>query len=206
MRNPRDFGKPLAIGAPAADARDPVYAIANDPLSGFLQREDGREGARHRADRGHPAWQPRGRGAGRSQGGRARRAAQGRQGDGARGDPAVDARQQPRVALGARRHHHPGERDRRQVVGDHGPEGRGAVGHPLRRPAARAAGGEGGARAADPRPRDPGDRPRRGQSGGDRDRQPTDAGHELWPGGPRRLAPDEDHAGRWRAPRLPGDQ
>ena len=57
-----------------ARARDPVPAVADDPLPRLLQREDGREGARHRADRRHPARQPRGRGAGRPQGGRARRA------------------------------------------------------------------------------------------------------------------------------------
>ena len=49
-----------------------------------------------------------------------------------------------------------------------GPQGRGAVGHPLRRPAAGPARGQGRAGAPDPRPRDPRDRPRRGQPRGDR--------------------------------------
>ena len=49
------------------------------------------------------------------------------------------------------------DRDRRQARGDHGPQGRGAVGHPLRRPPARPARGEGEARAPAPGPRDPRD-------------------------------------------------
>ena len=36
-----------------------------------------------------------------------------------------------------------GHRDRRQARRDHGPEGRGRLGHPLRRPPARPARGEG---------------------------------------------------------------
>ena len=119
---------------------------------------------------------------------------------------AVDARQQPRVAVGARRHHDARHRDRRQARRDDDPQGRGAVGHPLRRPAARAARGEGRARAADPRPRDPRDRPRRRQPRGDRDRQPADAGDELRPGRPRRVAADEDDPRRRRPPGLPGDR
>ena len=43
--------------------------------------------------------------------------------------------------VGARRPHHARHRDRRPARRDHGPEGRGAVGHPLRRPAARPARG-----------------------------------------------------------------
>ena len=50
------------------------------------------------------------------------------------------------------------------------PEGRGRLGHPLRRPPARPARGEGRARAADPRARDPRDRAGRRQPRGDRDR------------------------------------
>ena len=49
------------------------------------------------------------------------------------------------------------DRDRRQARGDHGPQGRGPVGHPLRRPAARPARGQGRPRAPDPRARDPRD-------------------------------------------------
>ena len=63
-----------------------------------------------------------------------------------------------------------------------------------------------GARAADPRPRDPRDRARRLQPRGDRDREPADAGDELRPGRPRRLAADEDDPRRRRPPRLPHDR
>ncbi len=48
------------------------------------------------------------------------------------------------------------------------------------------------AREADPDPRDPRDRARRRQSRGDRDRVAADAGNELRPRRPRRLAADED--------------
>ena len=47
------------------------------------------------------------------------------------------------------------------------PEGRGAGGHPLRRPAARAARGQGRRQPADPGARHPRDRPRRRQRRGD---------------------------------------
>ena len=55
-----------------------------------------------------------------------------------------------------------------------------------------------GARQADPRARDPRDRARRRQPRGDRRRLAADAGHELRPGRPRRLAADEDDARRRR--------
>ena len=58
--------------------------------------------------------------------------------------------------------------------------------------------------AADPRPRDPRDRARRDQPRGDRRRLAADAGDELRPGRPRRLAADEDDARRRRPPRLHG--
>ena len=93
-------------------------------------------------------------------------------------------------------------RDRRPARRDHGPEGRGAVGHPLRRPAARAARGAARAGAADPRARDPRDRARRHQRRGDRRRLAAHAGHELRPGRPRRLAAHEDDARRRRPSRL----
>ena len=44
MRNPRDFFKPLAVGAPTPCARGPVHALADDPLPRLLEREDGRQG------------------------------------------------------------------------------------------------------------------------------------------------------------------
>ena len=83
------------------------------------------------------------------------------------------------------------------------PKVEGAVGHPLRRPAAGAAGGARGAHAPDPRPRDPGDRPGRGQRRGDRQRLAAHAGDLARAGGPGRVAADEDHARRRRASRLP---
>ena len=105
MRNPRVFGNPLAIGAPTPlleipfrpsrmihfldfsnekmVAKVPDIAPTVDILLGNLEdavpvdrKESAREGLRP-----------------------------GRQGDGARRDPAVDPREQPRVAVGARRHH-----------------------------------------------------------------------------------------------------
>ena len=189
-----------------ATARDPVQALADDPFPRLLQREDGRQGARHRADRRHPARQPRGRGAGRPQGGGSGRPRPRRQGHGARRHPAVDAGQQPRVAVGARRHHHGRDRNRPQARRDDDPEGRGPMGHPLRRPAARAAGGPRAPGAADPDPRDPRDGVGRGQPRGDRDGQPSDAGDELWSGRPGCVAADEDDPSRRRPSRLPGDR
>ena len=59
-----------------------------------------------------------------------------------------------------------------------------------------------GPRAPDPHPRDPRDRPRRGQPRGDRHRQPAHAGHELRPGRSGRLTADEDDPCGRRAPRL----
>ena len=119
---------------------------------------------------------------------------------------ALDARQRARVAVGARRPHAARRRDRRQARRDHGPEGRGPLGHPLRRPPARPARGQGRARAADPHPRDPRDRAGRGEPRGDRRRLPAHAGHELRPGRPRGVAAHEDHARRRRPPRLPRDR
>src|SRR5829696_323156 len=98
-----------------------------------------------------------------------------------------------------------GHRDRRQARRDHGPQGSGAVGHPLRRSPARPARGEGKAGEAPARPRDPRDGPRCGQSGGNRLGQPSHAGDELRPRRPRRLTADEDHPRRRRPPRLPLD-
>ena len=46
---------------PGAAPRDPLQALADDPLPRLLEREDGGEGAGHRAAGGHPARQPRGR-------------------------------------------------------------------------------------------------------------------------------------------------
>ncbi|EWM17044.1 citrate lyase subunit beta, partial [Kutzneria sp. 744] len=50
--------------------------------------------------------------------------------------PAVDPGQQPRLTVGSRRPDHAGHGGRRQAGRDHGAEGGGRRGHPLRRPAA----------------------------------------------------------------------
>ena len=148
MRNPRDFGKPLAIGAPT-----PILEIPFKPsrMIHFLDFSNEKMVAKvpdiaptvdillGNLEDAVP---------GRPQGGRARGARPRRQRDGPRRHAAVDAGQQPRVAVGARRHHHARDRDRPQARRDDDPQGRGAVGHPLRRPAARAARGEGRARAS----------------------------------------------------------
>ena len=81
--------------------------------------------------------------------------------------PALDPDQRPRQPVGARRPDHAGHRDRRQARRDHGAEGAGRRGHPLRRPAARPARGQGRAGAPDPGARDPRDRPRHGERRGD---------------------------------------
>ena len=81
---------------------------------------------------------------GRQQGSRPRRARPDRQGTTDFGaHPAVDPDQRARLPVGARRPHHAGHRDRRQARRDHGPQGAGRRGHPLRRPAARPARGQG---------------------------------------------------------------
>ena len=200
MRNPRDFGKPLAIGAP-----EPVREIPFKPsrMIHFFDPSNEKMAAKlpelaaktdillGNLEDAIPADQ---KVAG------ARRIGPRRPRDRPRRHPAVDARQQPRVAVGTRRSDHAGDRDRRHARRDHDPEGRGSVGHPLRRPPAGAARGQGGTRAPDPRPRDPRDRPRRDQRRGDRDRQPADAGDQLRSGGPGRFAAHEDHPRRRRPP------
>ena len=62
-----------------------------------------------------------------------------------------------------------------------------------------------GARPADPHPRDPRDRAGRGQPRGDRRRLPAHAGDVLRAGRPRRLPAHEDHPRRRRPPGLPRD-
>ena len=119
-------------------------------------------------------------------------------------DPAVDPGQRARLALGPRRPDHPGHRDRRQARRGDGAEGAGRRGHPLRRPAARPARGQGRAGAPDPGARDPRDRARHGEHRGDLRRLAADAGPLARPGRPGRRPPDEDDPRRWRPPRLPG--
>ena len=166
-----------------------------------------RQGPGHGQAGRHPARQPRGRDPGRQEGPRPRGPDQGRARRSTSATPQlwtrVNALESPWVA---RRPHPARHRDRRQARGDHGPQGRGALGHPLRRPPARPARGEGEARAAAAGPRDPRDLARRGQPRGDRHRQPAHAGDELRPRRPRRLAADEDDPRRRRPPRLPRDR
>ena len=142
MRSPRDFFKPLALGAPDAGARDSDQAVADDPLLRSVSNpkmaakvpelaqqadillgnlEDAIPADKKIAAReGLVTDRPRGR---------------------LRRHAALDARQQPRQAVVPRRHHAARRRDRQPARGDHDPQGRGAVGHPLRRPPAGAARG-----------------------------------------------------------------
>ena len=148
MRSPRDFFKPLAVGAP-----DPVTEIPFPPsrMIHFFDASNEKMVAKLPdtiAEGRHRARQPRGRGAGRPQGGRARGPGQGRQDHRQGRHAAVDARQLAGVAVGPRRPDDARHRDRRRARRDHGPQGRGPVGHPLRRPPARPAGGQGQRRSA----------------------------------------------------------
>ena len=160
MRNPRDFFKPLAVGAPEPlreipfppsrmihfldfsnekmAAKAPDIAAKTDILLGNLEdavpvdrKEAAREGLIDIAR------------------------------DADLGDTAlwtrVNSLESP---VGARRPHRARHRDRRQARRDHGPEGRGRLGHPLRGPPAGPARGQGRPRPPDPRARDPRDRAR----------------------------------------------
>ena len=118
--------------------------------------------------------------------------------------PAVDPGEQPRLAVVPRRPHHARHRDRRQARRDHDPQGRGAGGHPLRRPPARPARGQGRTAAAAADPRDPRDGPRRRQRRGDLRRLAAHAGPLPRPGRPRRQPADEDDPRRRRPSRLRG--
>ena len=203
MRNPRDFAKPLALGAP-----DPLLEIPVTPsrMIHFFDPSNEKMAAKlpdlapH--DR-HPARQPRGRGPGRPQGGRAR-------GAGARSAARstsaatalwtrVNSLDSPWVLddlitlvgeIG----------DRLDVIMVPKVEGPWDIHYVDRLLAQLEA--QARAAAADPRPRDPRDRARRRQRRGDRRRLAAHAGDELRPGRPRRLAADEDDARRRRPPRL----
>ncbi len=102
-----------------------------------------------------------------------------------------------------RRHAHDRRRSRIQARRDHDPEGRGALGHPFRRPIIGAARGEARPEAPDPDSRDSRDRARRRERRGDRRRLAAHAGHEPRACGSRGLAAHEDDARRRRPPRLP---
>ena len=101
MRIPKDFFRPLAVGAPAAAPRDPVPAVADDPLLPAV--------ATRRWWRRCPTsppkvdvllGQPRGRRPGRRQGGGPRRPGRGRQERRLRRHPALDPGQLARLAVG----------------------------------------------------------------------------------------------------------
>ena len=205
MRSPKDFFRPLAVGAP-----DPVREIPVRPsrMIHFFPprtREDGGQGARHRARRStccsatsRTASPPTDKEAARAG------LVEGRPRTIDLGDTQlwtrVNSLDSPWALddLTTARH-----RDRRQARRDHDPEGRGPRGHPLRRPPPRPARGQGRADRAAARPRHPRDGPRRGQRRGDLRRQPPHAGPVARPGRPRRQPPHEDHPGRRRPPRLP---
>ena len=148
--------------------------------------------------------QPRGRRPGERQGSRPRRPDRDRQGLGPPRHPALDAGQLARLAVGARRPHGRGDRDRRPPRRDHDPEGRGARGHPLRRPAARPARG---ARPASSRPILVHAilETARGVANVEAicAASPRMQGLSLGPGRPRRQPADEDDPRRWRPSRLP---
>ena len=161
MRNPRDFFKPLAIDAP-----EPVREIPFKPsrMIHFLDFSNEKMVAKvpDIAPTGrHPARQPRGRRPGRPQGGRARGPGQGRH--------ATSSSATRSCGRASTRSSRPGcsttSPRSSTEIGDKldvimVPKVEGAVGHPLRRPPARPARGQGGHRAPDPRPRDPRDRRR----------------------------------------------
>ena len=206
MRSPKDFFRPLAVGAPepvreipfrpsrmihffpASNpkmvAKVPDMATKVDILLANL--EDGvpaadKEAARAGLVEVGKAWDPSVR------------------------HPAVDPGQQPRLAVGARRPDRRGHRDRRPARRHHDPEGRGARGHPLRRPPARPARG----------PAPGSTRPllvhailetARGVANVEEicAASPRMQGLSLGPGRPGRQPPHEDHPGRRRPPRLPG--
>ena len=172
MRSAKDFFRPLAVGAPT-----PLTEIPARPSRAihFFDPSNAKMAAKIPQMVGHrrrAARQPRGRRQGRQQARRPRgpgpdRAGHRRPRRPRRHHPALDARQRPRQPVGPRRPDHAGHRDRRPARRDHGAQGAGRRGHPLRRPAARPARGQGRAGAADPRARDPRDRPRHGQHRGD---------------------------------------
>ena len=169
MRSPKDFFRRSPSGPRRRSREIPFRPSRMIHFFDPPQREDGGQGPDIVAHGRRPARQPRGRRPGRPQGGRPRRAGRGRQGT------STSARH-PAAGPGSTRLDSPWVLDDLTTlvteVGDrldvdHGPEGRGRRGHPLRRPAARPARGQGRPHPADPRPRHPRDGPRRGQRRGD---------------------------------------
>ena len=202
-RSPKDFFRPLAVGAP-----EPLREIPARPSRAihFFDPSNAKMAAKVPQLVGHrrrAARQPRGRDQGRQQGGRARGPGDDRAGDRLRAHAAVDPGQRPRQPVGARRPDHAGPRDRRQARRGDGAEGAGRRGHRVRRPVARPARGQGRPRPADPGARHPRDGPRRRERRGDLRRLAPHAGSVARPGRPGRRPADEDHARRRRTPGLP---
>ena len=207
VRNPRDFFKPLAVGAPDPSARSRSRPSRMIHFFDSSQREDGRRrcptsprrptscSATSRTRSRSTARRPRARAWSRS----ARRSTSATRSSG-RASTALES------PVGARR---PTTLvteigDKLDVIMVPKVEGAWDIHYVDRLLAQLEA--KARHRAADPRPRDPRDRAGRRQPRGDRRRQPAHAGHELRPGRPRRLAPHEDDARRRRPPRLPRDR
>src|SRR2546425_3376454 len=128
-------------GRATARQRDPHQALALHPLLRPLEPEDGGQAPRAGGPDRHPPREPRGRDPGRQEGRRPRRPGEDRARGRLRRHAALDAGQQPRQPVVPRRRRASGRRDRRPPRGRHDPQGRGAVGHPLRGPPPRPAGG-----------------------------------------------------------------
>ena len=204
MKLPRNFFKPLAIGAPTPlrelpvklermihfvpphleklRARVPELIRQVDVVLGNLEDAipaEAKEAARVRLHRD-------------GEGMRFRR------------DRIVDAHQCAQLALGARRRQRDRRRGRRQARRDHAAEGRRRMGHPLPRPASRPARSQTRGEKTDPHPRDPRDRRRRRQCRRDRGGFAAHARHQPRTGRPRGVARHEDNPGRRRTSRLQG--
>ena len=166
------------------------------------QREAGRQAARAVAHRRHLAGQPGRRNPdGRQSSGAGRR---GQDGPDARfrRHPVLDAHQQSRLAVGARRSHHAGRRDRRQARCRDGAQGGRSRRHPLRRSTARPARGTRRAAEATDVARDSRNRTRRNERRGDLCCVAAHAGVVVRPCRSGSESTDENDARWWRPSRL----
>ncbi len=198
MKLPRNFFKPLAVGAPApvrelpvrlermihfvpphiekVRAKVPELIDQVDIVLGNLEDAipaDAKDAARQRFHRD----------------GKCLRLRLGR---------IVDARQRAQLAMDPRRSLSDRLARRQQSRCDHAAQSRGRMGHPLSRPATRAARGQAQRQPADPHPRHPGNRRRRQQCRGDRRGIAAYAWDQPRPCRSRRIARHEDDARRWR--------
>ena len=158
IKLPRRFFQPLAVGAPEPYRELPVRLERmihfvpphNEKIRAKIPETDpaGRRACSATSrTRSRPT--PRSR--------RGAASSRSRKANDVRRHRAVDAHQRAEQPLGARRPPRDRRRGRRQARRRHAAEGRGAVGHPLPRPAAGPARGQARGREADPRPRHPGD-------------------------------------------------